>query len=56
MSGDNAEKEIDLSFDLLHNVAVAGLVLARQQSLGNKNKAMSTAIKLHERTSDLDCH
>lgn len=56
LSGDNAEKEIDLSFDLLHNVAVAGLVLARQQSLGNKNKAMSTAIKLHERTSDLDCH
>ena len=56
MSGDNAEKEIDLSFDLLHNVAVAGLVLSRQQSLGNKNKAMSTAIKLHERTSDRDCH
>ena len=55
LSGDNVEKEIVLSFDLLHNVAVAGLVLSRQQSLGNKNKAKSTA-KEAERSSDLDCH
>lgn len=55
MSRDNFEKEIVLSFDLLHNAAVAGLVLSRQQSLGKKNKAKSTA-KEAERASYLDCH